>query len=136
TAGSRQEAAAKSRALEALPTVDHVVSLASFVPDQQPEKLAQLAAIRKELADVKPGAYEEDLSLMELPTVFENFRNAVVQLKAKLERERSPELPKVAGFLTILDRFFAGLEKEKDRNAVGLLQDFQGGMFRDLPEKI
>jgi len=136
TAGSRQEAAAKSRALEALPTVDHVVSLASFVPDQQKEKLAELAAMRQELAGVNPGKYEEDLSLMELPTVFENFRNATVKLKAKLEAEKSPEAPKVARFLTVLDKFFAGLEKEKDRNAVGMLQDFQGGMFRELPEKI
>ena len=136
TAGSREEAAAKTRALEALPTVDHVVSLASFVPDRQKEKLAELAAMRGELAGVNPGKYEEDLSLMELPTVFENFRNATVKLKAKLEAEKSPEAPKVAGFLTVLDRFFAGLEKEKDRNAVGMLQDFQGGMFRELPEKI
>jgi uncharacterized protein len=136
TAKTREEAAAKTRALEALPTVDHVVSLASFVPDHQSEKLAELAAIRQELSGVNPGKYEEDLSLMELPTVFENFRNATVKLKAKLEAEKSPEAPKVAAFLTILDKFFAGLEKEKDRNAVGMLQDFQGGMFRELPEKI
>jgi len=136
TAKNSQEAAAKSRALEALPTVDHVVSLASFIPDRQVEKLAELAAIRGELAGVNPGKYEEDLSLMELPTVFENFRNATVALKAKLTEERSPELKKVAGFLTVLDAFFAGLEKEKDRNAVGMLQDFQGGMFRELPGKI
>jgi len=136
TAGSRAEAAAKTRALEALPTVDHVVSLATFVPDGQKEKLAELAAIRQELAGVNPGKYEEDLSLMELPTVFENFRNATVKLKAKLVEEKSPDAPKVAAFLTVLDKFFAGLEKEKDRNAVGMLQDFQGGMFRELPEKI
>jgi uncharacterized protein len=136
TAQSREEAAAKTRALEKLPTVDHVVSLASFVPDQQKEKLAELAAIRQELSGVNPGKYEEDLSLMELPTVFENFRNSTVKLKAKLEAEKSPEAPKVAGFLKILDKFFAGLEKEKDRNAVGMLQNFQGGMFRELPEKI
>jgi uncharacterized protein len=136
TAGSREEAAAKTRALEALPTVDHVVSLATFVPDGQKEKLAELAAIRQELAGVNPGKYEEDLSLMELPTVFENFRNATVKLKAKLEEERRPEAKNVGAFLTVLDRFFAGLEKEKDRNAVGMLQDFQGGMFRELPEKI
>ncbi len=38
--------------------------------------------------------------------------------------------------MATLDKFFAGLEKERDRNAVGMLQDFQGGMFRDLPAKI
>ncbi|UFS71356.1 MMPL family transporter [Geomonas sp. RF6] len=136
TANSAAEAAAKTKALEALPTVDHVVSFATFVPDHQEEKLAELAAMRKELASVNPGAYEEDLSLMELPTVFENFRNATVKLAAKLKDERNPDAPKVQKFLGILDAFFAKLEKEKDRNAVGMLQDFQGGMFRELPEKI
>jgi hopanoid biosynthesis associated RND transporter like protein HpnN len=136
TAKNPAELAAKSKALEALPAVDHVVSVASFIPDRQQEKLAELAAIRQELSDVKPAKYEEDLSLMELPAVFENFRNATVKLKAKLEEERRPEAKTVGAFLTILDRFFAGLEKERDKNAVGMLQDFQGGMFRELPEKI
>ncbi|HJV65823.1 MAG TPA: MMPL family transporter [Geomonas sp.] len=136
TANNREEAAAKSKALEALPTVDHVVSINSFVPDHQPEKLAELAAIRQELADIKPAKYEEELSLMELPTVFENFRNAVVKLKAKLDEQHRPEAQPVGKFLATLDAFFAKLEKERNRNAVGMLQDFQGGMFKDLPEKI
>ncbi|HBA88770.1 MAG TPA: transporter [Geobacter sp.] len=136
TADSTAEAKAKTAALEALPTVDHVVSIDTLVPDRQQEKLAQLASIRKELADVKPAKYEEDLSLMELPTVFENFRNASVKLKEKLERERRPEAKQAAAFVTTLDRFFGELEKEKDRNAVGMLHDFQGGMFKELPRKI
>ncbi|GAW67411.1 transporter [Geoanaerobacter pelophilus] len=136
TAKDEAEAREKSARLEALPTVDHVVSLHTLVPDHQPEKLAELAAIRRELADVKPAPYEEELSLMELPTVFENFRNAAVALKGKLEKERRPEAAQVASFVAILDKFFAGLEKERDRNAVGMLQEFQGGMFRELPQKI
>ena len=136
TAGTMAELRAKTRALEALPAVDHVVSIASFVPEQQQEKLSELAAIRRELDSVRPVKYEEDLSLMELPTVFENFRNATVRLQAKLAAEHRPEAKQAAGFLAILDRFFAGLEKERDKNAVGMLQDFQGGMFRELPEKI
>jgi len=136
TAKNAEDAASKSRALEALPTVDHVVSLNSMIPDRQPEKLAELAALRQELSGVNPAKYEEDLSLMELPTVFENFRNATVRLKAKLDEQKRPEAKEVAGFLAILDGFFAKLEKERDRNAVGMLQDFQGGMFSELPEKI
>ena len=136
TAGNAAEAARKGRALEALPTVDHVVTLNSMVPDRQQEKLAELAAIRRELSGVNPGEYEEDLSLMELPTVFENFRNATVKLKEKLEREQRAEARQVAAFQAILDNFFATLEKERERNAVGMLQDFQGGMFAELPQKI
>jgi uncharacterized protein len=135
-ANTPAEAAAKTKALEALPTVDHVVSINTFVPDQQQEKLAELAAMRQELGDIKFAPYEEQLSLMELPTVFENFRNAVVKLKTKLQEERRPEAKQVQSFQTILDAFFARLDKERDRNAAGMLQDFQGGMFGDLPQKI
>ncbi|HJV35694.1 MMPL family transporter [Geomonas sp.] len=135
-AKDKADAAAKTKALEALPTVDHVVSVNSFVPDHQQEKLAELAAIRQELSDIKPAKYEEELSLMELPTVFENFRNAVVKLKAKLDAEHRPEAQPVGKFLATLDAFFAKLEKERNKNAVGMLQDFQGGMFKDLPDKI
>jgi uncharacterized protein len=130
------DAAAKTKALEALPTVDHVVSINSFVPDHQQEKLAELAAMRAELGDIKPAPYEEDLSLMALPTVFENFRNATVRLKAKLDEEHRPEAAPVGKFLTLLDAFFARLDKERNTNAAGMLQDFQGGMFRDLGAKI
>jgi hopanoid biosynthesis associated RND transporter like protein HpnN len=135
-ANDKADAAVKTKALEALPTVDHVVSVNSFVPDHQQEKLAELSAIRQELSDIKPAKYEEELSLMELPTVFENFRNAVVKLKAKLEAEHRPEVQPVGKFLATLDAFFAKLEKERNKNAVGMLQDFQGGMFKDLPDKI
>jgi len=135
-APSLEEASARSKALEALPTVDHVVSLASFVPDDQARKLAEIAAIRGDLADIRPAPYEEDLRVMELPTVFENFRATVERFVRRLEREQRPEAKQAAAFLKILDRFFAGLEKEKDRNALGMLRDFQGDMLAGLPEKI
>jgi uncharacterized protein len=136
TASSAAEAAAKSRALEALPSVDHVVSLNSFVPDDQEQKLAVIQALQKDFADIKPVPYEEDLSVMELPTVFENFRNATERLKTNLEKENKPQVVEVQNFLNILDRFFASLEKEKDTGALGMLREFQGGMLASLPEKI
>lgn len=135
-APSAADAAAKTKKLESLPTVDHVVSFDSFIPDEQQRKIADIASLARELADVKPGTYEEDLSLMELPEIFENFRNATERLKNKLDQERKPEAKPIGEFLVTLDAFFARLEKEKDRNAVGMLKDFQGGMFAELPGKI
>ncbi len=135
-ADSPAEAAEKAKRLERLPTVDHVVSLATFVPDQQSEKLAELAALRAELADIKGGAYEENLNLMALPAVFENFRTSVEKLKNQLVAEQRPEAKPVGTFLATLDGFFASLEKEKDKNAVGMLKTFQGGMLSGLPEQI
>lgn len=136
TAGTAAEAIARTKQLEALPTVDHVVSLFSFVPEDQERKLAILAGLRRKLADVRPGAYEEDLRVMELPAVFEGFRNEVVRLKTDLEQERKPEAAKVGGFLRVLDAFFANLEKGRQTNALSMLREFQGGMFAELPAKI
>ena len=135
-ARDQQEAQQLTKRLEKLPSVDHVVSLASLTPDQQPEKLAQLAAIRKVMDGIKPVPYQENLRLMELPTIFEQFHNRVQKLKNALEARKLPEAKPVGNFLTTLDRFFASLEKEKDKNAVGMLRDFQGGMFAELPEKL
>jgi hopanoid biosynthesis associated RND transporter like protein HpnN len=135
-ADNAAEAATLSNRLARLPTVDHVVSLASFVPDRQPEKLAELAALRAELADISPAPYEENLRLMELPTVFEEFRNRVEKLKTRLAGEQRAEARPVGAFLATLDAFFARLEKEKDKNAVGMLKDFQGGMLAELPQKL
>jgi uncharacterized protein len=135
-ANTKEEVRDKTKRLEALPEVDHVVSLLTFIPDQQKEKLAELAELRRELGDVKPAPYEEDLKVMELPTVFENFRNSVEKLTKLLAAEKRSESKPAGKFLATLDSFFKSLEKEKDTNAVGMLRDFQGGMFASLPQKI
>ena len=136
TAANEGEAKAKVRALEKLPTVDHVVWAGTFVPDDQAEKLRLLAGARTQLDSIRPAPYEEDLRLMELPTVFENFRNSVERLKVSLTRDNKPEAKPVGAFLATLDRFFATLDKEKDKNAAGMLKDFQGGMFAELPARL
>ena len=135
-ARSPEEAAARSKALEALPSVDHVVSVASFLPEDQERKLALLSDLRSQLADIKAEPYEEDLQVMELPAVFEKFRETVERFVQRLEREQLPQAKPAAGFLVILDKFFAGLEKEKDRNALGMLRDFQGNLLAEFPDKI
>ena len=135
-ATTEQEVREKTKRLEALPEVDHVVSLLTFIPDQQEQKLAELTALRLSLGEIKPAPYEEDLRVMELPTVFENFRKSVVNLDTTLKSAKRAEAKPVGAFLATLDKFFKKLEKEKDTNAVGMLRDFQGGMFASLPEKI
>jgi hypothetical protein len=71
-----------------------------------------------------------------LPTLFENFRNAVERLKQRLAKDGKGEAKEVGAFLTTLDAFFARLEKNRDSNARGMLEEFQGGMLASLPEKI
>jgi uncharacterized protein len=136
TARDSQEAKDLTQRLEKLPSVDHVVSLAALVPGQQEAKLAELAALKKVMATVQPVPYEENLRLMELPTVFENFRGRVDKLKQALVARKAPEAKPVGAFLITLDSFFSKLEKEKDKNAVGMLREFQGGMFAELPDKL
>jgi hopanoid biosynthesis associated RND transporter like protein HpnN len=136
TAQNPAEARQLTERLEKLPAVDHVVSLLALVPEQQDAKLAELAALRQVMAAVRPVPYEENLRVMELPTVFENFRDRVDRLKKALESRKVAEAKLVGAFLATLDGFFASLEKEKDKNALGMLRDFQGGMFAELPDKL
>lgn len=135
-AKDRAEAERLSKKLESLPSVQHVISISSLVPEKQREKLAFIASMRRSMASVVPKPYDENLSPMELPPVFEGFRNRVELLGKRLEAGRLPEAKPVAAFLSTLDKFFAGLEKEKDGNALSMLKDFQGTMFAPLPEKL
>jgi uncharacterized protein len=135
---ARDEAEARTltERLEKLPAVDHVVSKLSFVPDQQREKFAELTALRLIMAQVKPVPYEENLQVMALPKVFEDFRDRVEKLKNALEVRKAPEAKPTAVFLTTVDKFFSTLEAEKDKNALGLLREFEGSMFAGLPDKL
>lgn len=135
-AQNQAEAKELTERLEKLPDVDHVVSLLALVPEQQEAKLAELAALRKVMDTVKPVPYEENLRVMELPRVFENFRDRVDKLKKALDAKKAEEAKPVGAFLVTLDGFFASLEKEKDKNALGMLREFQGGMFAELPDKL
>ncbi|MDD5287084.1 MAG: MMPL family transporter [Desulfuromonadaceae bacterium] len=136
TARNRAEAESLTERLEKLPSVDHVVSRLTLVPEQQTEKLAELTALRNVMADVKPAPYEENLQVMALPAVFENFRDRLEKLTRALETSKAPEAKPIGAFLVTLDSFFNTLEKEKDKNALGMLREFQGGMFAELPGKL
>jgi uncharacterized protein len=136
TARDKAEARSLTERLEKLPAVDHVVSPLTFVPEQQREKLAEIAALKDVMADVKPVPYEENLQLMALPVVFENFRDRVERLAKVLESQKATQAKPVGAFLATLDTFFTTLEKEKDKNALGMLREFQGGMFAELPVKL
>lgn len=135
-AADRDAARRLTERLEKLPAVDHVVSILTFVPDDQQAKLDELAAVRRVMDGVRPVPYEENLRPMELPAVFEGFRDRVEKLKRKLEEEKAAEAKPVGAFLTTLDTFFSTLEKEKDKNALGMLREFQGSMFAELPDKL
>ncbi len=136
TAKDTAEARQLTERLEKLPSVDHVVSLLALVPDQQASKLAELAALRQVMDGVRPAPYEENLRPMELPAIFERFRDRVDKLKIRLETDKAAEARPVGAFLKTLDGFFTSLEKEKDKNALGMLREFQGGMFAELPDKL
>ena len=54
-AADRNQALSLAARFEALPSVDHVVSLPALVPGQQPEKLAELARIKQVMATDQSG---------------------------------------------------------------------------------
>ncbi|HQB38378.1 MAG TPA: MMPL family transporter [Deltaproteobacteria bacterium] len=136
TADNAEEARQLTNRLEKLPGVAHVVSLPALVPDRQQEKLALLDTTRKLMSQIRPVPYEENLNPMELPQVFERFHDSVEKLKNRLETDKAPEAKPIGAFLATLDGFFKSLEKEKDNNALGMLREFQEGMFAALPDKL
>jgi predicted RND superfamily exporter protein len=136
TARDKGEARTLTDRLEKLPSVDHVVSPLTFVPEQQAEKLPELAALRAVMSLIKPAPYDENLQVMALPAVFENFHDRVKKLTKSLEAQKANETKPVAAFLATLDAFFKTLEQEKEKNALGMLREFQGGMFAELPDKL
>lgn len=136
TAKDRAEAIALTARLEALPAVSHVVSLPALVPGQQQEKLAELARMKKIMAEVRPVPFEDNVSPIELPAVFEAFHERVEKLKQRLEADKAPQAAAAARFYETLTRFFKELEKEKDGNALVMLREMQQTMFAPLPEKL
>lgn len=132
----REQVMHLAKRFEALSSVSHVVSLPALVPDHQPEKLAELARIKLVMDPINPAPYDENLQTMELPAVFEGFRDRVARLKDHLEAGHATDAPSVAAFLATLDRFFAGLEREKDGNALNMLREMQESMFAPLPDKL
>jgi len=60
----------------------------------------------------------------------------VEKLTKMLEARKAAEAGPVGAFLATLDSFFKTLEKEKDKNAAGMLREFQGSMFSELPDKL
>lgn len=136
TARDKAEAITLTNRLEKLPSVNHVVSPLTFVPEQQKEKLAEIESIRTSLQNVVPVPYEENLQVMALPAVFESFRDRVAKLGDVLTEKNAAEAKPVIAFLATLDTFFNTLEKEKDNNALGMLREFQGSMFQELPDKL
>lgn len=135
-AKDRAEVASLTEQLGALPAVSHVVSLLSLVPDRQQEKLAELGRMKKIMAAIHPAEFEDSLSPMELPAVFEAFHERVNRLKTRLETEKAAQTQTVGHFAETIDRFFKGLEKEKDGNALVMLREMQQTMFAPLPEKL
>lgn len=125
-----------TRQFEALPTVSHVVSMLTLVPDQQKAKLAEISRMKQLLAEMQPVEYEDNLYVMELPATFEEFRDVVVQLSDRLKTDDKSEATLVAAFLTTLDGFFAELEKEQDGNALTMLRELQESMFAPLPARL
>ena len=127
TAQDKAEARQLTERLEKLPAVDHVVSLLALVPDQQEAKLAELAALKQVMAEVKPVPYEENLRVMELPTVFENFRDRVDKLKKALETQQGGRGQAGGGLSGHPGRFFQVAGKGEGQERAGYAAGVSGG---------
>jgi hopanoid biosynthesis associated RND transporter like protein HpnN len=126
-------AVAKAREVRELPAVDRALTLADFVPADQPEKLEILADLRLLLEPMQPAAKTA------LPESVESQVAALRELHGFLDRYppgegRSPLLRSVQLLEQRLDEFLERVEGERD--PAGALARLEQVLLGNLPQQI
>lgn len=130
TAASLEELEAKSRALKELPTVSHVESILSFLPQEMQSKRQLLADLKPVLREVdfpsQPVRYSEP---RELATLLGNLRFKLVRAL-----ESDPGLTQVREAEELLTRILPILQQESPLSRERL-QAFELRFFQDFLDK-
>ncbi len=132
-ARSPEEVEAKTGSLEALPSVDQVESIFSFLPEQPGEKIGAIRALRTPLEKL-PAAFGglEPVNLKRLQTTFERMRFKLGD-KERFSSAPDEELEQARGLLDALRaRLGAGNLGELTR----ALAAYQTELFADFEHKI
>ncbi len=118
---SREAALKRASELGALPEVDHVMTLGSFVPEDQDKKLAMIADTALLLAPT--------FSLPTKPSAsFEENKEALLKT-AQLLHQAAPSLPAAEPLASVLDKLY-------ERNDPALLQKAQQNLIGPLQAKL
>ncbi len=139
TAGSVEEARAKTAALTNLPTVQSVASLADFIPEGQDAKLAIVARLTARLRqlDLSPPASDRvdaARARRELASFLNQSREAVRQarkFRALSARARDAE-ETFTSLIPSLERALASLGAKSQEDVEHVLGGYQTAMFGEL----
>jgi hopanoid biosynthesis associated RND transporter like protein HpnN len=115
-----------AKRLSALPQVSEVLSGATFIPEQQDEKLAMLAQAREILAPTLLAAADPPTA----PVTAADIRAAMVKARAAI-MQVAPQLPKTSPLLGIADAM-GTLQGQSDAQ----IMEMNGGITRFLPRAL
>jgi len=132
-ARSPEEVEAKTGSLEALPSVDQVESVFSFLPEQPGEKMGAIRALRTPLEKL-PAAFGglEPVNLKRLQTTFERMRFKLGD-KERFSSASDEELEQARG---LLDALRARLGAGNPGGLTRALAAYQAKLFADFEHKI
>lgn len=125
-AGSESEAEDMARRFETLPTVDRVVQLGSFIPDDQDDKLAIIEELSLILGS-NLASFPAQPKAVDGTTAIESFHTVVRQQRAKAD---DPDLKALDESLDSFTTLLRGLDRGAQLELIERLRD---AVLGDLP---
>jgi hopanoid biosynthesis associated RND transporter like protein HpnN len=119
-APSLEQAPAMARRLRALPEVSHTVTLDSFIPDQQAEKLALIRDAAALLEPTLEGV--ERLPPPDDPAQIDSLRRTAASLRASAGQAQDPAAVTARCLADALDRLAAGPSAAREAVATALAE--------------
>lgn len=138
-ANTLDEVRQKTRALESLPSIGKVESIATILPENQNSKLS----ILRELRPILDGVSLEASSLA--PIGLDGLLETLSRIKAKMltpeavekwEREDKLPLEMMGRVRRLIEEFESSVKQHDPEEVRGRLSAYQGELFRDLRDKM
>ncbi len=135
TASSPEAAMRKAAAFEALPVVETVESVASFIPAGQDRRLPLISALQPLLADLPPTlAPAPPVVVSALQRSLDQIRFKVRESNEDWDPEKRPTESELSTARDRLKTIVARLQTLPEPEARAALSQFQADLFRDFAE--
>jgi hopanoid biosynthesis associated RND transporter like protein HpnN len=127
---------AKSAALKKLPTVAHVESVLSFMPDQVKEKRPELAALAPVLTSIEfPRTITSFSNPKDLATVLGKIDFKMDEAAKHLEKDKAATRGQIEETHLLINKIMPRLDLSSNPQAGTRLKDFERHFFADLHDK-
>jgi hypothetical protein len=135
-AQSLEDLKAKSAALKKLPTVAHVESVLSFMPDHVRQKRPELEALAPILTSIEfPKTITSFSNPKDLATVLGKINFKMDEAAKHLEKEKAATKRQIEETHLLINKIIPLLDPKANLRVNSHLQDFEGRFFVDLHDK-